>query len=416
LRLPTHAARALVSATVLSLFLALLHELDRRGFGVSVVRMAIAPAWLVYGLVAAAAFACALAPAARRRAILLAASVTVAPLLLGAWAFVLFGYAALVIAVARASFPVIARVAISAAAWAAVPIARCAWFDGATQADTMLLAVVWAGQLYSAFYLVIEREREEPALRSTVLADAFYLLALPRLVTPFFQPISPRRLARCERPKFPARLVWWGAGLAAYSAGSAALAWTLDDVARQIEPWPVALAVRFCGLYARATYTIFTAVAVFRLLGFFLPSGFRAPFLSRSFAEFFRRYNYYVRGAVLSLFYYPLLGRLRSTMSPRAASIVSAYIAILAGSFLLHDLLIPMSITIEPSSAIGYYVDPVRVAGLVALWTLIVVPTAGLAPRLTPPRRRTLVILSIAAFNVVYFALWYAQEVGRGHL
>jgi hypothetical protein len=415
LRLPSHASRALVSATVLSLFLALLLELDRRELGVSVVRMALVPGWLVFAVVAAAAFACALTPAGWRRAILLAASIAVAPLLLGVWAIALAAFAGAIIAVARAPVRLAARVAITVAAWAVLPVARYAWFDGPMQADTIVLAFVWAGQLYSALYLVIEREREEPALRSTLLADAFYLLALPRLVTPFFQPISPRKLARCERPRVPARMVWRGAGLAAYSALSAVAAWTLDDVARQIEPWPVALAVRFCGLYARATYTIFTAVAVFRLLGFYLPSGFRAPFLSRSFAEFFRRYNYYVRGAVLSLFYFPLLGRLRRTMSPRAASIVSAYAAILMGSFLLHDLLVPMAITIEPSSTIGHYVDPIRLAGLLALWTLIVVPTAGLAPRRTPPRSRTIVILSILAFNAVYFAIWYAQEVGRGH-
>ena len=405
-----------MAATLLSLFLAVLHELDRRELGMSMLRMARVPAVVVYGVVAAAAFACALAPSARRRAILLGAALIVAPLALGPWAIALFAYAAAVIAIARAPVPIVARVAVSAVLWVAVPVARIVWLDGQAQADTIPLAIVWAGQLYSAFYLVIEREREQPALRSSVVADAFYLLALPRLVAPFFQPISPRQLSRRERRQFPARMIRRGAGLAAYAAFSAALAWTLGDVARQIEPRPVALAVQFCGLYARLTYTIFTAVAMFRLLGFDLPSGFRAPFLSRSFAEFFRRYNYYVRGAVLSLFYFPLLGRLRRGRTPRGATILSAYIAILVGSFLLHDLLIPMSLAIEPSSIAGHYLDPVRVAGMLALWTLIIVPTAGIAPRRPPPTSRTRAILSIAAFNVVYLVLWYAQHVGRGHL
>lgn len=416
LRLPSHAARGLLSAALLSVFLAVLHELDRRGLGTSVLRMAPVAAPLVLGLVAAAAFACALAPAARRRAILLAAAIIVAPLVLGLWALVLFGWAAAVIAVARAPIRIVARLAVVAALWAVVPVARSAWLDVEAQADTMVLAVAWAGQLYSALFLVVEREREEPVLRSTWLGDAFYLLALPRLLAPFFQPISPRQLARAERPGMPRRLIRRGAGLAAYAAASAALAWTLGDVARQIEPAPLALAVEFVGLYARATYTIFTAVAMFRLLGFNLGSGFRAPFLSRSFAEFFRRYNYYVRGAVLSLFYFPLLGRLRLHMSQRAASIVSSYVAIAVGSFMLHDLLVPMSIAIEPSSIAGHYFDPVRIAGFVALWTLIIVPTAGIAPRRTPPRSRTRTVLMIASFNVVYFALWYAQHVGRGQL
>ncbi|HMG56055.1 MAG TPA: hypothetical protein VK601_21300, partial [Kofleriaceae bacterium] len=322
--------------------------------------------------------------------------------------------AACVIAAVRAGIPLAARVAIAVAAWAAIPAARVWWLDGAAQAETILLSIVWAGQLYSALYLAIEREREDPGRRSSVLADAFYLLAPPRLVVPFFQPISPRQLARSERALPSPALLRRAAGLAGYAAAVAVLAWQLGDLARQIEPRPLVFAVRFCRFYAHATYTIFTAVAVFRLLGFHLPSGFRAPFLSRSFAEFFRRFNYYVRDAVLSIFYYPLLGRLRHGRSPRAATIASAYAAIVLGSFLLHDLLVPMATTIEPLSTVRYYLDPVRVAGMLALWTLIIVPTAGIAPRRPPPRSRLRSALQIAAFNAVYLVLWYLQDVGRG--
>jgi hypothetical protein len=414
LRLPSHAGRALVSAALLSVFLAVLHELDRHGLVLSVLRTAHAPIAVVYGVVAAAGLACALAPARRRRRILLGAALIVAPIVLGAWVLALLGYAACVIALARARFALLGRLAIAAAAWLAVPLARIAWLGGEAQADTIALAIVWVGQLYAAFYLIIERERALPGRRPRIVTDAFYLLALPRLVVPFFQPISPRQLVRSERADPPWPMLRRAAGLAGYAALSAALAWTLDDVAHRLEPWPLALAVRFCGLYARITYTIFTAVAMFRLLGYDLPSGFRAPFLSRSFAEFFRRYNYYVRDAVLSLFYFPLLGRLRHGRSPRAATIASAYTAIFVGSFLLHDLLIPMATTIEPSSAVGHYLDPVRLAGFVALWTLIIVPSAGLAPRREPPRSRARTILQIVAFNAVYFALWYVQDVGRG--
>jgi hypothetical protein len=414
LRLPSHAGRALVSATLLSAFLALLHELDRRGLDPSLLRMAHTPLWVVYGLAAAAGFACALAPIAWRRTILLSAALIAAPLVLGAPALALLGYAACVIAIARAPIALLARLAIALVAWLAVPLARNLWLDGDAQADTIVLALVWAGQLYAAFYVIVEREREPPGQRTTALADAFYLLALPRLVVPFFQPISPRQLARSERPDPPAGLLRRAAGLAGYAALSAVLAGVLGDLAPRIEHRPLALVVKFVAFYARATYTIFTAIAVFRLLGFDLPSGFRAPFLSRSFAEFFRRYNYYVRDAVLSLFYFPLLGRLRHGLRPRAATIISAYLAILAGSFLLHDLLIPMATTVQPGFTAVYYLDPVRLAGFVALWTLIIVPTAGIAPRREPPRSRTRTILAIAAFNLVYFALWYVQEVGRG--
>lgn len=520
--LPTHARRGLMSATILAAFLALLHELDRRGLDPSLLRSAPGHApTIAYGIVGAAGFALALAPRTWRRAVVLVASLAAAAILLGAWSAALLGYVAWVLAVLRAPIPVLARLALVLLAWLALPVARFAYLDAEAQAETILLALVWIGQLYAGFYLVVERARELPMLppsppadarghrrgrrkrppparppreepqraepqraepqraepqkgeprhgeprrgelrllpsakarRSNagaprrgerkpgephqrepgragagadraqrvaqpglagVVADAFYLLALPRLVTPFFQPISPSQLARCERSDPPLPVIGRAAGLAGYAAAVAVAAGVLDGLARELEPAPLAIAVRFLGLYARATYTIFTAVAVFRLLGWHLPSGYRTPFLSSSFAEFFRRYNYYVRDAVLSLFYYPLLGRLRHSMSPRAASIVSAYVAILFGSFLLHDLLVPLSVTVEPFSALGYFADPVRLAGFAIMWTLIIVPTAGIAPRREPPRSRSRTLLQIIAFNVVYLALWYGQVVGRG--
>jgi hypothetical protein len=403
-----------VSAALLSGFLALLYALDRYDLEPSLLRLARVPSPVVYGAVAAAAFGCAVVPPRRRRLVLLAASLVAAPLVLGAWAIAWLGYASIVIAAVRARIPLAARIAIAIAAWAVIPVARIVWLDGAAQADTIALSIVWAGELYSALYLAVEREREPVERRSGVIADAFYLLAPPRLIAPFFQPISPRQLARSERAAPSSVLLWRAAGLAGYAAAVAVVATLLGEALHHVHSRPLVLAIRFVHWYARATQAIFTAIAVFRLLGFHLPSGFRAPFLSRSFAEFFRRFNHYVRDAVLSVFYYPLLGRLRHGRSPRAATILSAYVAIIIGSFALHDLLVPMATTIAPMSSLGYFIDPVRVVAMLGLWTLIIVPTAGIAPRRPVPRSRLRVTLEIAAFNVVYLALWYAQDVGRG--
>lgn len=403
-------------AALLAGFLAVLHALDVHDFEPSVLRMAHAPSLAIYSVIAAASLVCVLAPARHRRAVLLAGSLVAAPLALGAWVLVWFAYAAGVIALVRAPLRLAAKLAIALVVWLVVPALRCLWLDGAAQAATIVLALVWAGQLYAALYLAIEREREEPARRSGVLADAFYLLAPPRLVVPFFQPISPRQLGRCERPELPWPLVARAAGLAGYAIAVALAAWALGRAAHHAHHPALRFAIRFGHFYAHVTLAIFTAIAVFRLLGFDLPSGFRTPFLSRSFAEFFRRFNYYVRDAVLSIFYFPLLGRLRHSLSPRAATIVSAYVAIIAGSFLLHDLLVPMATAIQPLSTLRYYLDPVRVFGMVGLWTLIIVPTAGIAPRRVPPRSRLRTAVEIAAFNVVYLALWYAQDVGRQYL
>jgi hypothetical protein len=291
------------------------------------------------------------------------------------------------------------------------------WLDVDDQVATIPLEFVWTGQLYSAFYVLIEREREPAETRPTWLSDVFYLTALPRLVLPFFQPISPNLITERERAHFPVRLVWRGAGLALLGTASAFLAWTLGrgiHFAKHHHHPELAIGIEYIEFYARATYTIFLAIAAFRLLGFELPSGFRRPFAARTFAEFFRRFNHYVRDAVLSLFYFPLLGHLRHHARPRVASIASAYIAILLGSFMLHDLLVPMSLTVEPSSIVTFFLDPVRVLSMVAFWTLIVLPNAGIAPRKPPPTTRWRAYAQIAIFNVIYFVLWYLQRVGRG--
>ena len=400
----------------MSVFLAVLYALDHYGLCPSVVRMAGEREHLfAYIIVAASAVVCAFAPTMWRRDVLLAAGVLIAPLVLGAWSLLVFGYVAFVIGLARAPAPIALRLLAAAIAWLALPVARVYWLGTSAQVETILLSLLWAGQLYAAFYLIIERARDAPAERSSVRADAFYLLAPPRLIVPFFQPISPHLLAAGIRPGMPAPLIKRAAGLAAYGIAVAIAAWSLGWLVEQQAYAPLEIALTFLHVYARLTYTIFLAIALFRLLGFNLRSGFEYPFLSRSFAEFFRRFNYYVRDAVLSLFYYPLLGYLRSRLSPRVATIVSAYVAILVGSFMLHDLLVPVSMTIAPQDPLRYYLDPVRVAGFVLLWTLIIVPTAGIAPKRPPPMSRPRTALAIAAFNVVYFALWYAQHVGRGH-
>jgi hypothetical protein len=408
LRSSIAGARRLAGAGVLSAFLALLYALDHWDLDPSVLRMAPPGAHLAaYAIVAAAALAAAIAPR-RRRAIFAAAAIAGFAVVLRGWSIAVFGFAAATIALARAPGPLLARAACVIAGWSVLPVLRVAWFDGLTQAHTILLALIWAGLLYAALFLLVERARERPRQRTTVVDDAFYLLALPRLVVPFFQPISPRRVLRSERPGAPWRLTARGAALGLYGAASAMAAIWLDRHAgRVVEPWQTL--VVFVATYARVTFTIFLAIAVFRLLGYDLPSGFRAPFASRSFAEFFRRFNHYVRDAVLSLFYYPLLGHLRTRMGPRAASIVSAYIAILVGSFVLHDLLVPMALAIDPVETVHHVAEPLRVLGLITLWSLIILPTAGIAPTREPPRSRARTLLAIAGFNAVYLAVWYLQ-------
>jgi hypothetical protein len=407
---------------LLAALLAVLATLEER----QLIPSALGPAHrATYAIVVVAAVIAACAPPAWRRLVLVAATAVAAPFTLGWWSLALAAYLAAVIAIARAPLSVASKLALALAGWLTVPVLRICVLDADAQADTIVLAMVWAGQLYSAFYVIVEREREAPERRPGVVSDVFYLAAPPRIVVPYFQPISPSLIAARERPRMPWRVVWRGAGLGALGAVSAVAAWQLVQTVGTIDHPTVHAIVhqrlvfellRFIAGYAHITYTIFLAVAVYRLLGFELPSGFRRPFLSQSFGEFFRTYNHYVRDAVLSLFYFPMLGHLRHRARPRLASIGAAYTSIVIGSFLLHDLLVPCAISVEPAGTLASYLDPVRVASMLALWTLIIVPNAGIAPRRRPPRSPIRIVIAVIVFNVLYFAIWLAQREGRGWL
>jgi len=130
---------------------------------------------------------------------------------------------------------------------------------------------------------------------------------------PYFQPISPSLIAARERPRMPWRVVARGAGLGAWGAVSAVAAWQLVSTVGTLQHPTVhanrapAPRVRVAALHRRVRTPHvhdLLAVAVYRLLGFELPSGFRRPFLSQSFGEFFRSFKPLRarRGAVAVLF------------------------------------------------------------------------------------------------------------------
>lgn len=363
----------------------------------------------VYGLIALASLVSVLAPVDKRRPILAVAGAIALPLALGRWSVWLFGSAALTIGLARwRRVPIVARFAIALAAWLVVPIMRTRMLHVVGQAQTILLAELWVGTLYSAMYLIVERARALPDERTSVVDDAFYLLAPARLVMPFFQPISPREVLAAERANYPRRLLWRGAGLAAYALVCAIATNQLENAAGYL-PHACELPARFLAHYARIAFAVLLGMSAFRLLGYDVAPGFRYPFLSRSFADFFRRYNHYVRDAVVSLFFMPFLGHLRTRMSRRNASVLSAYLGIFIGSLALQDLLIPAGISLHPLHTVGILLRPHRILGMLIMWSLIVIPNAGIAPRKKPPVSKLRAAFQILLVDTIYAGLWYLQ-------
>jgi hypothetical protein len=353
--------------------------------------------------------------------VLLAISMLCFPSLLGAWGLLPLGYALVLCGIARSRAPLVAKIVVALLLWAALPAARALSASPELRAATAVLAVVWAGLAYSSLYLLVERSRAHDKPR--LAEDLFYLLALPRLVEPFFQPISPDVLRDSERgdavgrtaplgPDSPARSrcqtvdhVPRGLALGLYGAAlsvAAALLVRNRPDSSEVAQFVVDLTRHYCV----AASQIFVAVSLFRLLGFDLSSGYRAPFLAWSFADFFRRWNHYVRDAVLSLFYYPLLGSLRGRLPRRAATVVAALLAIAAGSLLANDLLVPLATNPNPASVLGRAAHPVRLAALVVYWCAIVLPVAVFGTRVRPPSGRVARALATLRFLAGYFALW----------
>ena len=398
--------RVLTAAVLLAGLLIGLAILSDRELHFSLVALAHKHgAWIGYGLMVLAALAGGLVPPALRRWVLLGVTVVAYPLLLGAGALAIGAYIFALCGIARLGIKLRYQLFLALGLWLALPLVRIYLWSLAWQQGTLALAIVWTGLAYSTVYLLIERKRHDPPGPS-LIDDLFYLLALPRLVEPFFQPISQRYLYSCEDPQFEIRLLLRGFLLGLYGAAIGVLTallkrWDLDGAGL-----PLRLTVDFLIFYGIAAQQIFISIALFRLMGFDLASGFRQPFLARSFADFFRRWNHYVRDALLSLFFFPFLGWLRRHLSHRAATIVAAYLAIIVGSLLMNDLLVPFAtsaksvkVSLMPS------IHPLRLLVLVVYWSAIVLPGRFLAPS----RRSTSV--QVARFLVLFGALWVGTKL-----
>lgn len=397
------------AAAMAGLLLALLW-LAHRGWRFPMVMTASRGApQLVYAILVATAIACAVAPISWRRWLLLTGSAVGYPLILGVWVIPLVAYVGFVCVLARTRLSVRLQVILAILVWCALPILRVFVFS-VSGGQTFVLAILWAGVIYSALFVIVERGRHPG--EASLLDELFYCFALPRLAEPFFQPIGGRYLRQRDTARPSWRLIASGLALGAYGV---VLALIIHALGRRMSGLsaPEQLARDFLVFYAMVTNQIFIAVALFRLLGFDLASGYRAPFLSRSFSEFFRRYNHYVRDAVMSVFYYPFLGSLRRRLPRRAAVIVSSLGAIFVGSYLLNDFLVPVVTAANMRAGFRSATNPAHLAVLGLYWCLIVIPPVLTLPRRADGKPWLPRIAKVALFNVAFFFIW--RYIGWHH-
>jgi hypothetical protein len=258
----------------------------------------------------------------------------------------------------------------------------------------------------AAWYLLVprvmlwqlERDHLDDGSRSLLAyagSLALVLLAGAPLAVPIPHAILLGTPQRCERRASARALALLGAGVALLALGRWVhpVVWgPLEEVGRASARGALVDGLARAGrgglwlstlLYLPRRY-LFTAGNVFvltgqlGLLGFGVPSGFRRPFLSRSFVEFWQRWNHYYRDAALVLFFYPAQGFLRRRLPPRA-TLVAAVLAAFAGLAAIEFWLEPWTVIFRPHDLAPRY--PVVASARLLAVGVVTAITAGLASR-----------------------------------
>jgi hypothetical protein len=340
---------------------------------------------------------------ARARAFVLLASAAVTLGVVAVPTFVaLVAFTAVTYAIARLPWTTWARALLVLGACAAIPVVRAGWLGGAAQAllgtprpfDVVLWSVVpmravlyqvelpglaladrtFAGYLGSFTLVPLAGRGYLPPIPYGQLLGAYGTAKLERNLQRGLGLLALGLLYQCIHSLLALPYVHGPmAQLAAAAAGLPMPVGVPGAPATSVAGGGLRVAIAL-GLYWPATYfhaagQVFVGIGNLRLLGFNLPSGFRAPLLSRNFVDLWKRWNHYYYDAMMTA-YLPLLGWMRHRMPVARAALLAAVVVFLSEAA-VRDVLSP-------------------VGGLVA-------PPSGLAPVWVPAARR----LVVGAITVV---------------
>jgi hypothetical protein len=372
-------SKVVASLAALLLFAAL-HEVSRRGLLIWGGQFETDWVLVNFGVAGLLCVALPWVPIPYKRRVLLAGSLLVGLSILR-WLLVLPLFMTwLAVRVSRNSWSNFAKLALLLSTWALVPVAL--WFGPRRPAFRYdELAMYWSTLFGPLICLVVERGRGqlddlEP------LDEWLYLLVFARFLIPFIQPIGVRRMLDSWRARADWRVALRGLALGVY--GSLGY-WVIKNTyyALKSPTAPLSLvnhgplvATNVLRVYAINATNIFTAVGLLRVVGLDLGSGFRFPLLSKSFAEFYRRWNYYFFEFTASVLYLPLVTRLRRHMPLRLAYLVAGYPSIFVGVWALANI-----ISMWPYGRYGvqlwYSLKEWKVLlGYLTAWSLIMLPQA----------------------------------------
>lgn len=292
-------------------------------------------------------------------------------------------FAALAVRVSRSPWAPWRKLALLFAVWLAVAV--LGWFEpGGAGLRYGTLAVYWSCLPAAIICLVTERARGQLD-GVEVRHEWAYLLAMPRFVAPFVQPIGAGRFVRSWQTGDSGRRALRALALGLYAIGGfLVIKYTHYSVKSSIDTLSLSehgprIARNGLRIYAYNATAIFFAIPMLRLLGYDLGSGFRFPLLASSFADVYRRWNYYFFEFASSIFYLPLVSRLRRWLPLSLSYAVAGYASFFCGLWLLER------VSRLPSSKYGteLFTQLADWRGLLtyaAVWSLIIWPQVLLAP------------------------------------
>lgn len=386
----TTFGRAVTSACALGLFAAL-YALDQRDLFSWNGRWSADPRALTFGTIAAVCALLPWVPAASRRRATLFGSILIGTILLRWLIVVPLLLAWLATRVARQPWPNWLKLALLLGGW--VGVVLLGWHaPHGLHLRYAAFVVYWSFLPAPLICLVVERSRGQLD-SATELDEWLYLLAYPRFFTPFLQPIGAARFIASGGAARTPRLALRGLLLGLYCIlGYVAMQhWHYsvknpsDDFPLAQDPWFITRNALY--LYSINATVIFCAVAQLRLLGYDLGSGFNFPMLSTSVAEFYRRWNYYFFEFAASIYYWPLVNRLRRWMPPWLAYIVAGYPSILLGVWVLDNVFAQFPARPGGLAMFQQLADWRKLLAYTFFWSLIILPQALFASPLRKLRR-----------------------------
>jgi hypothetical protein len=318
----------------------------------------------------------------RRSTWVLWGSLAVGAIVTRALIVVPLGFAWLTSRVSRTSWPVWQKLAVLLGTWTLVIAARgvaphCILFP------YRMLFLYWACLPAAVICLVVERARGQlDQLQQK--DDLSYLLALPRFFLPFLQPIGAGRLIN-SRSAYSPQLALRALGLGLWGVACLlALKYTHYSLRGGGESFDFLRMVQRVVnngvlIYGVNASGIFCGVALFRLLGYDLGSGFRFPLLASSFSDLYRRWNYYFYEFVSSIFYLPLVTWLRRRLPLPLAYMMAGYPSVLLGVWALDNFTFQLAVDGFGLVVLRQLTDWQDLVAHAGVWSLIILPQVALS-------------------------------------